>query len=86
MRIGKISDTHIPQDAEIIPSYVIEIFQDDDLILHAADIYISSVLDELEAMAPVLAAAGDDEYAEVRQDRRVKEKHILHFESVTILC
>jgi putative phosphoesterase len=84
MRIGLISDTHIPLDAEIIPSRVREIFQDVDLILHAGDIYISSVLDALEAMAPVLAAAGDDDYGDVRRDGRVKERHILHVEGVTI--
>ena len=61
MRIGLISDTHIPHDAKAIPPQVKEVFRGVDLILHAGDIYLSSVLDELEEIAPVLAARGDDD-------------------------
>jgi putative phosphoesterase len=84
MRIGLISDTHIPQDAAALPGQVKEIFRNVDLILHAGDIYIASVLDELETIAPVMAAAGDDDYADVRQDNRVKERHILTVEDTAI--
>jgi len=84
MRIGLISDTHIPQDAACLPDRVKEIFRDVELILHAGDIYLGSVLDELEAIAPVMAAAGDDDYSDVRRDNRVKERHVLTVEGVTI--
>ena len=42
-----------------------------DLILHAGDIYIASVLDELQEIAPVLAARGDDDFP--LDDERVQE-------------
>ena len=75
MRIAFISDTHIPDDAPEIPRQVKQIFSDVDLILHAGDIYVSSVLDELESLAPVLAAQGDNDI-EIIGDKRVKMKHM----------
>jgi putative phosphoesterase len=82
MLIGLISDTHIPNDAEEIPPQVREIFKGVDLILHAGDIYLSWVLDELEEIAPVLAARGDDDSSLV--NGRVKEKHVLNFEGFSL--
>lgn len=83
MRIGLLSDTHIPDHAKELPAQLKETFRDVDLILHAGDIYTIAVLDELECLAPVLAAEGDDDYEPVG-DRRVKEKQILTIEGVTI--
>jgi len=82
MRIGLISDTHIPYDTEALPPQAKEIFRGVDLILHAGDIYLSSVLDELEEIAPVLAARGDDDLPSV--NGRVKEKHVLDFEGFSL--
>lgn len=85
MLIGLLSDTHIPEAAEALPAQLKEVFRGVDLILHAGDIYTTSVLDELEHIAPVLAARGDDDCtAEIISDRRVKEKHTLTAEGVTI--
>ena len=82
MRIGLISDTHIPYDSEEIPPQVKMLFKVVDLILHAGDIYLSSVLDELEEIAPVLAARGDDDSNLV--NGRVKEKHVLDFDGFSL--
>jgi putative phosphoesterase len=82
MRIGLISDTHIAWELRELPPQVIEIFQDVDLILHAGDIYAHYVLDELERIAPVLAALGDDDYP--GPDPRVKTRHILEIEGHTL--
>lgn len=82
MRIGLISDTHIPHDAKSLPNQVKEVFRGVDFILHAGDIYSSSVLDELEEIAPVLAARGDDDLPSV--NGRVKEKHVLDFEGFSL--
>jgi putative phosphoesterase len=70
-----------------IPPIVAEVFQDVDLILHAGDIYIPSVLDDLERIAPVLAATGDDDYdlPDTVADKRVKETHILELEGHMLL-
>jgi len=77
-RIGLITDTHIPWVQKELPRQVMETFRGVDLILHAGDIYSHTVLDQLESVAPVLAALGDDDYAD--SDPRVKEKHVLEIE------
>jgi uncharacterized protein len=82
--IGLISDTHIPEVEKHLPPEVIQAFQGVDLILHAGDIYSPSVLDELERVAPVLAAAGDDDSGETLKDPRVKEKQIFKLSGYTI--
>ena len=84
MRIGLLSDTHIPEAAKELPPEVTQAFQGVDLILHAGDIYSVSVLDDLEKIAPVLAARGDDDYASTVIDRRVKDKHVLKFQGLTL--
>lgn len=73
MRIGLISDTHLHRVGEVLPAVVWEAFSGLDLILHAGDIYRLSLLDELEALAPVLAARGyGDPPAEDPRLRRVQ--------------
>ena len=59
MKIGVISDTHIPVRSPVIPPRVYKIFDGVDQILHAGDIEDERVLDELGAVAPVLAVAGN---------------------------
>ena len=83
MLIGLLSDTHIPDNAKELPSQLRETFHDVDLILHAGDVYDVSVLDELESLAPVLVADGDDD-VEILKDRRRKTKHVLTVEGVTV--
>lgn len=84
MRIGLLSDTHMPEVEKELPPELIEALQGVDLILHAGDIYIPSVLDELERIAPVLAARGDDDYGGTLTDERVKEKQVLELEGKTL--
>jgi len=83
-RIGLLSDTHIPVDAKVLPGQIKEIFRDVDLILHGGDIYEPWVLDELELIAPVLAAEGDDDEYDIASDRRVKKKNTLTVEGIPI--
>ena len=70
MRIGLVADTHIPGAAAELPEQVAQAFRGVDLILHGGDIYTPSVLDELERIAPVLAAKGDDDSGELLTDSR----------------
>lgn len=84
MHIGLLSDTHIPEVEKGLPRQVMEAFKGVELILHAGDIYATSVLDDLERIAPVLAASGDDDYASTLADQRVKGKHVLKLEGQTI--
>jgi uncharacterized protein len=80
MRIGLLSDTHIPEAADALPVEVLDAFYGVDLILHAGDIYMIDVLNDLERIAPVLAASGDDDYGTTLADRRVKSIHVLEIE------
>jgi len=82
MRIGLLSDTHIAH-ATSLPHQLEEVFSGVDLILHAGDIFDPSVLDRLQAIAPVLAAEGDDDHFDT-PDERVKDRHILEIEGLTI--
>ncbi|MEA2589601.1 MAG: uncharacterized protein QOH66_2528 [Actinomycetota bacterium] len=59
MRVGVLSDTHIPSRAPGIPSRVAEAFEGVDLILHAGDVSVRAALDDLAALAPVHAVAGN---------------------------
>ena len=84
MLIGLISDTHIPNHAKELPAQLKEAFRGVALILHAGDIYNIATLDELEGIAPILAAEGDDDPYQTASDKRVKPKHFLTKEGVTI--
>lgn len=64
VRVGLISDTHMPKRWKTIPSAVYEVLAGVDLILHAGDVGALWVLDELSALAPVIAVHGNDETAE----------------------
>jgi hypothetical protein len=94
MLIGLLSDTHIrvpgyraglsQLSADTLPHQIKEAFQGADLILHAGDIYTLPILDELETIAPILASEGDDDPFEIMNDKRVKWKHVINVEGVTI--
>ena len=84
MLIGLLSDTHIPDHAKELPAQLKKVFRGVDLILHAGDIYVVSVLDKLERIAPVLAARGDDDPFSTASDRRVEYQHTLSIEGATI--
>ncbi|MFC1977316.1 YfcE family phosphodiesterase [Chloroflexota bacterium] len=84
MLIGLLSDTHIASPAETLPPQVKDALSGVDLILHAGDIWIPSVLDELESVAPVMAAWGDDDYeADLGDDSRMIMEHSLRLDGIT---
>jgi putative phosphoesterase len=84
MLIGLIADTHIPDHAKELPAQLKEVFKGVDRIFHAGDIYSLSVLNELEAISPVLAARGDDDMSNTASDNRVKSKHVMGIDGVTV--
>jgi hypothetical protein len=65
MKIGIISDTHIPVKAKQIPSAVLRAMEKVDLILHAGDLVSLEVLEKLKELAPVEAVAGNMDPPEV---------------------
>jgi len=66
MRIGVISDTHISSMDQELPPELLKVLEKVDLILHAGDILILPVLDELNAIAPTEAVCGNMDKAETR--------------------
>jgi putative phosphoesterase len=83
--IGLISDTHIATADEKLPAQIKTVFDGVDLILHAGDIWVSSALDELEEIAPVKAAWGDDDIeADLGGDDRMLEEHTLSLAGKTV--
>lgn len=83
LRIGLISDTHVPRDARCLPPHVRHAFKGVDLILHAGDVYSREVLDELEVIAPVLAARGNGD-GDLHDDCRVEHSHTLDVAGVSL--
>ncbi|MEZ5559623.1 MAG: metallophosphoesterase family protein [Pseudomonadales bacterium] len=61
LRIGLISDTHLPEARRELWPQIFEAFTGVDLIFHGGDIHEFYVLDELERIAPVYAARGNGE-------------------------
>ena len=85
MLIGLLSDTHIAFRSQPLPPQVLEAFRGVDLILHMGDVWIPEVLDELETIAPVLVARGDDDMDEdFGADSRMERRQVLHFDGITL--
>lgn len=58
-RIGVVTDTHIPTRGRFLPPVLFHLLAGSDLILHAGDIVVENVLEELSHIAPVEAVAGN---------------------------
>jgi putative phosphoesterase len=78
MRIGLISDTHLPSSIREPWVEVARAFSRVDLILHAGDIVTPRILDWLEDFAPVIAALGNNDFG--MDDPRVKPVQTLDVE------
>ncbi len=65
MRVLAISDTHAPRFWKACPAAVLPWLGAADLILHAGDVCITPVLDELSQYAPVQVVQGNNDGAEV---------------------
>jgi len=72
-KIGVISDTHIPHFKEL-PKSIWEHFAGVELIIHAGDLSVLSVIAELETIAPVLAVQGNVEEDEVMRKLPIKRE------------
>jgi putative phosphoesterase len=81
-RVGILADTHMPASVRTLWDEVGVAFGGVDLILHAGDIVLPSVLDELEAIAPVLAARGNNDSG--WHDARLAETQRLDLEGYRI--
>lgn len=61
LRIGLVSDTHIPESRPELWPEVLDAFRGVDLILHGGDLHVLGVLEALAELAPVYAARGNGE-------------------------
>ena len=75
-RIGVISDTHIPHFKKL-PDAIWRHFDGVELIIHAGDLSILSVIDELETIAPVVAVQGNIEDDEVMLKLPIKREIVV---------
>ena len=89
LKIGLISDTHIPEARDQLWPQVFDAFRGVDLIFHAGDIHELWVLDELERVAPVYAARGNGEDGSAGrpvqpEDPRVQYAWLLELEGLWV--
>ena len=82
MRIGVISDTHIPKAALDLPEVVYNDLVKCDLILHAGDIVQMDLLLKLQKLAPVRAVYGNMDLAEVKEN--IPQKDVVKVDGVKI--
>jgi hypothetical protein len=76
MKIGVISDTHIPDRAKVIPQVILDEFKKVDMVIHAGDFVDLSVLKALRDVCPDLRAVwGNMDPYEIR--KRLSEKEII---------
>jgi hypothetical protein len=61
LRVAVLADTHAPRRWRRCPPEVARLVTGADLILHAGDVCVPSVLDELATFAPVRAVAGNND-------------------------
>ena len=66
MLIGVISDTHIPDAVDDLPSKIYEVFSNVDLIIHAGDIMDLGTLEKLNKISRVEAVCGNMDHLEVK--------------------
>jgi len=73
MKIGIISDTHIPDRGTALPKKILEAFKGVDMIIHAGDMVELSVVDMLgKVCSNVKAVAGNMDSGDIRQRFPVK--------------
>ena len=85
MLIGLISDTHLARPEEELPFQIQTVFNGVELILHAGDIWVPSALDQLESIAPVIAAWGDDDMEkDLGSDPRMLDERTVNINGVIL--
>lgn len=83
MRIGVISDTHIPGKVSKIPAEVLNAFRGADMIIHAGDLIVLDVLAELKKICPdVRVVSGNMDCIHVRN--KFPEKELIKAGEVNI--
>jgi hypothetical protein len=58
-RVGVVADSHVGEFLDRLPDEVLEVLEGCDLVLHAGDLSVPGVIDDLAQVAPVVAVRGD---------------------------
>lgn len=82
MRIGVVSDTHMPLRGKQLPRALVEGLHGVDLILHAGDWTSLDAVSQLETIAPVDGVAGNNDGRELV--KRFSRKKIIEVAGVRI--
>ncbi len=82
MKIGLISDTHMPGTIKALWPQVFEAFEGVDAILHAGDLHTLEIVDRLSELAPTWVAAGNGDVGIT--DERLRDTWMLPFEDLHI--
>ncbi len=75
-RVGVLSDTHIPYFRRL-PEPLLGHFSGVELIIHAGDLSVLSVISELETIAPGVAVQGNVEHEEVIMKLPIKREIVV---------
>lgn len=62
--MGVVADTHVGEYLDALPPRLLDALAGCDLILHAGDLSVPAVLDDLAEVAPVVAVRGDHDRLE----------------------
>ncbi len=89
MRIGLVSDTHVPEATPHLWPQVFEAFEGVDCIFHGGDVHEFELLDQFEGIAPIYCARGNGEDGSggrpvQPQDDRVKYVWMHEFDGLRI--
>ena len=89
VRVGLISDTHVPEATNNLWPQVFDAFDGVDYIFHGGDVHEFWVLDKLEAIAPVYCARGNGEDGsggrpKQPEDPRVRYSWLLNLAGISI--
>jgi uncharacterized protein len=89
LRVGLISDSHIPEARARLWDQVFTVFDGVDCILHGGDIHVIEVIDQLSRIAPTFVARGNGDDGSggrprVADDDRLQESWLLDLGGVRV--
>ena len=74
MKIGVISDTHIPDESGHIPEVILDVFSQVDMVVHAGDMVSLGAIDELKSVcSKIIAVAGNMDLQVVKKKYPLKQ-------------
>ena len=78
LRIGLVSDTHIPEARHALWEQVFDAFRGVDYILHGGDIHDLSVIDQLNDVAPIYVARGNGDDGDGGRPVQPEDSRVRH--------